>query len=397
MKDIFNIDFQGWRELVGGDNQQRQPLELVANVFDEYRGYTEGRVRPTYCKVTLTKDGRKPATLEVEDDGAGFDEVSDIWTFFRSTAKRRNADVAGRFNAGEKQLLAIAKTATIVTNNHTITFANGKRDVTKHKSIKHKGTKITATFVWNNQQVEEITALFKDVVTPHGLTYTVNGTSVDAKKHDNLCRAKLPTVILNDIDGIVALRKSTRVTDIEVYKNTEKPMLYELGLPICELGLEFPHSLNVMQKIPVPLSRDMVDVKYIQRLIGEVLKQTALDGDVIVDENHSQASFMKDALEYVDDADAMRSIVGKVHSNSVRWSSDTRANANAVDEGRALLARGTFGSKASVLLDNEKIIPTSHQMYGETTSSSLAKIEQAQIVVCPNCTHEFEIVQKMQF
>ena len=59
-------------------------------------------------------------------------------------------------------------------------------------------------------------------------------------------------------------------------------MLYYLGIPVCSLAdVGFPVSLDVGQKVPVPLSRDMVDTPYLYRLIGTVLEQAGLDGAMI--------------------------------------------------------------------------------------------------------------------
>ena len=139
--NAFEVDAKGLQEILGAVPTWRHALELVANVFDEYKGYND-RTKPSVCRVDATREGRKTRLL-VSDDGAGFEYVEDIWTFFGTTGKRHTAEVSGRFNAGDKQLFAIATEATIHTGMHQVLFHNGIRTHTKFRSEdKHtQGTK----------------------------------------------------------------------------------------------------------------------------------------------------------------------------------------------------------------------------------------------------------------
>src|SRR5438132_9807071 len=101
---MFEVDVAGLAELEGGKPPYRLAFEPIANVFDEFRGYEEGRKRPSYCAVTLVHSANpRGVLLTVADDGPGFSNERDIWTLFASTGKRSAAGVSGRFNVGEKQ------------------------------------------------------------------------------------------------------------------------------------------------------------------------------------------------------------------------------------------------------------------------------------------------------
>ena len=362
--NTFEVNTVGLREIMGGVEAYRHSTELVANVFDEARGYGSKGKKPTFCKVTLTKDGRDPATLIVEDNGGGFKNVSDIWTFFSTTPKRSDATVSGRFNAGEKQLLATAIEATVLTNNHTVIFRDGKRSHTKHRDNKILGTKITATFRWNKDQFGNAVIKLMDLLPPKNIEYIVNDVVIKLKSILSTVNVTLPTVLLQDIDGVNALRQSNRKTIVEVVATNDTPMIYELGIPIVELDNEFPHSLNVMQKIPVPMSRDVVSETYVNRLIGKVLEASTLDGVDLLDESHANSAFTKKAWNHIQEPEALERITDKVLPNTVLWSSDTEANELAIRNGKTIIPRNSFEPQTVKRFESNDIRNTSKHEFG---------------------------------
>jgi hypothetical protein len=98
---MFEVDVKGLFELEGGRPPQRLVYEPISNVFDEYRGYgDESRKKPSFCSVTLEHSSNpRGVWLTVADDGPGFKDEKDIWTFFGSTGKRSTAaqSVGGSF------------------------------------------------------------------------------------------------------------------------------------------------------------------------------------------------------------------------------------------------------------------------------------------------------------
>jgi len=390
----FEVNIKGLQEIIGGGDEWRHPIEIVANVFDEYNGYVEGKKRPTFCEVTFTKEGNSPAVLTVTDDGAGFDEVSDIWTFFRTTEKRSNAKVSGRFNAGEKQLVALAKKATIVTGSNTVEFVDGKRKHTRHRKEQRQGTQITATLAWKFDLVKKAIEQLESVIAPEGLIYTVNGKLIANGRHKvDVVNVSLPTVVLSDVDGTVALRHTTRKSDVSVIATAddEPAWLYELGVPVCEMAHDFPYSLNVSQKVPVPMSRDMVSKKYIERLIGLVIEAAPH----ILNESDADAEFIKPALEYVQDDEAVAEVAKRVFPTSLRWSSNSQANAYAALGEYDILSRGKFGKKFSDKLDRNATLPTTFHKFEDKVKPQEDDDAQKPIsmVTCPECNHSFEVVK----
>lgn len=375
---MFEIDVAGLAELEGGKPPQRLAFEPVANVFDEYRGYQEGRKRPSFCAVTLKHSANpRGVVLTVADDGAGFANAKDIWTLFGSTAKRSAAGVSGRFNFGEKQLIALAREATIKTNNITVQFAEGKRDVKNHRHNVVSGTIVEALMPWSLKDLEEVRAQLRAVLPPAGLAYTVDGQAVERPAPRCTVSISLPTVILTD--GV--MRDSIRKSLVAVLKETT-PRVYELGLPVSELSeLGFPWSLDVEQKIPLPVSRDTVTPKYLFRLIGGAIEQAALDSVTLLTEEEQGAGFVKGALDWVREAAALKATVASLFgANAVRQSNDAIANAQATASGATLISGRWFGADTRRRLDECKAIPTAKDVFGGTESLPKSSGE-----TCPRC------------
>jgi len=382
----FQVDMKGLSEVIGGAESWRHVNELIANVFDEFNGYDHDTKRPTNCEVTFTKEGRKNAILTVTDDGAGFAEISDTWTFFRSTAKRSSSTVSGRFNAGEKQLIALADEAEIISGSHTVKFAKGSHKHTKHKTEQISGTRITVSLKWNAATFQKALEQLENVIAPSGLIYTVNGKEINnGSDHVQTVNVSLPTVILSDVDGVFALRSTVRKTDVEIIRSVV-PWLYELGMPVCEMPDEFPYSLNVQQKVPVPMSRDMVTPAYVARLGGTVIEACP----AILSEAHADAAFVKPMFDHIKNPQAVREVSARVFPKSKRWSSNPRSNAMATLEGNDILPRGKFGSAFTSALNDTEAIPSASAAF-PVPDAPPPKPPESDQVRCPSCDFSFKI------
>jgi len=104
----FDVDREGLRRLLEQHGKGRLVAELLQNALDE-------TVTAVAVKLALLP-GRPLAELSVEDDAPeGFLNLGHAYTLFAESYKKARPDKRGRFNLGEKLLLAACLEAHIVT------------------------------------------------------------------------------------------------------------------------------------------------------------------------------------------------------------------------------------------------------------------------------------------
>ena len=115
MNNWFEVDKQGLAQILERKGKEFALFELIQNAWDE-RGVTK-------VIVALEQCGRNKARLVVEDDAPeGFKDLSHAFTLFADSAKKTNPEQRGRFNLGEKLVLAISDEVTIRTTKGGIRF-----------------------------------------------------------------------------------------------------------------------------------------------------------------------------------------------------------------------------------------------------------------------------------
>jgi hypothetical protein len=377
---MFEIDVKGLAELEGGDSH-RLAFEPVANVFDEFRGYEEGKKRPSFCAVTLERNETgRGVVLKIADDGAGFANERDIWTLFGSTAKRGAAGVSGRFNAGDKQLIAVARNASVRSNDIEVEFCDGERTVHRRRGSQLNGVIVSALMPLSLGDMAAVETALRQVQAPDGLSYLVNGLAVKPAEVKATVNVTLPTILLSE--GV--LRPTTRKTAVRILK-CDTPTLFELGIPICSLeDVGFPWSLDVGQKIPVPLSRNSVTPQYLHRLIGSVIEQAAMDGVSLLKEEEQGAAFVKGALDWVREPEALKVAVSDLYgANAVRQSNDPIANAHAAATGAPIVQGRWFTPETRRRLDETNSLPVSSTVFPGSASLTQPSADGKQ--KCPRC------------
>src|SRR5436309_2521854 len=105
-KQWFNVDKDGLRKLIEQQNKGRLVGELIQNALDE---------DVTNIDVKLSVyPGRPLAELIVTDDSPeGFRTLSHAFTLFAESHKKADPGKRGRFNLGEKLVLAVCDEAAI--------------------------------------------------------------------------------------------------------------------------------------------------------------------------------------------------------------------------------------------------------------------------------------------
>lgn len=281
-KNRFEVSTEGMALLHDGRPLWSLVKELVANAWDE--------PSVTRCEVDIQPSERGLIKVTAYDNGSGFTNIEDSYTLFAPTPKQRNAEVRGRFNLGEKELISIARDATIETVGHTVVFpSSGGKKVRTNKRT--SGTLITVTLQGRKDQIEPTITKLRSFLPPVGMTYTVNGVRIKDRKPFCGKVAKLPTILASAPGQ--PIRRTERNTKMYLYTPVGgvKAQIYEMGIPIQKIDM--PYDVNIMQKVPLPPNRDVVSPKYLQAVFAETLVATihTLSGD------EASASWVKTAVE----------------------------------------------------------------------------------------------------
>ena len=122
MKNWFEIDKAGLAKILQRKGIEFALFELIQNAWDE-NGVTQVIVK------LVPHETPGYAILEVIDNAPkGFDNIEHAYTLFAESKKKADPEKRGRFNIGEKLVLALARDARITTTKGTVTFnENGRR------------------------------------------------------------------------------------------------------------------------------------------------------------------------------------------------------------------------------------------------------------------------------
>ena len=282
---VFEVDLDGLRTLMGGKPKWFVIRELLQNAFDE---------AINKCAVIMTYERGTADILVVDDSPIGFRDLSDIYTLFKDTYKRSDTKKRGRFNFGEKQVICLCESFTVKTTTGSFSFDGQKKSVSRSK--RNSGSEVRARVKMTRSEFIECQEFMCNVIPPHGINqmgdeYGIivefHGNPIPTVKPHKEFNANLSTEIL--MEG--AMRTVRRDTKVSLYDNrmmpdaamllfgiklpqkeTKKSFLYEMGIPICEI--ECDYSIDVHQKVPLGPDRDKVTQSYLNSLFSIVLDNT---------------------------------------------------------------------------------------------------------------------------
>lgn len=334
----IEVNRAGLRKLLEQRGRGFAILELIQNGWDE-----DG---VTWVRVTLEPvPGRRARwRLVVSDDApAGFDDLAHSYTMFAESKKKGDAEKRGRFNLGEKLVLAICESAQVVSTTGAVTFrADGTR--TTESGLKtSEGSTFSAVLEMTKAQADEALARVRTLIPPAGIATYVNGERIPERQPYLTAEVKgLRTVVADDEGN---LRFRDRNTQVVLYEPLagEVPTIYEMGIPVVENGDRWHY--DVQQKVPLNVDRDNVTPGYLRILRTFVANATA--GQLT--EEDTKATWVKEALE--DDRitpEAVRDIITtRFGDDAVIYDpSDTEANKLAMAEGRPVVHAASLSRDA---------------------------------------------------
>jgi hypothetical protein len=325
-KNWFDVSVEGLRALRSSVPKSSLIFELVQNAWD---------TDATYCKISLTRfDDRRFMLLVEDDDPNGFSDISHAYTLFAESAKKGDATKRGRFNIGEKLVIALCDHVSIKTVGRTVFFeGDGTRKKTSRGT--EKGTEFRAILKMTQSEYEEIRAAVFSLQPP--IPTSFNGIDVHPLTPIRTVEATLPTVIGED------LRPSKRKTEIQVLvpqirgsmaTGPEPAMIYEMGIPVVESGDKYHY--NVMQKVPLTIDRTNVTPAFL-REVREAVAEAVIDR---IETEDAHATWVREAAA---SPDASKDLVKKVfdlrfgEDALVFDPSDLEANQRALAAGRTLV------------------------------------------------------------
>lgn len=383
----FDVDKAGLRQLLGRRGKAAVVLELLQNAWDQ---------NVTAVTVTLEKaKGSRSVEIRVQDDDPeGFRDLAHAFTLFAPSEKKGQPEKRGRFNLGEKLVLALCDRAEIRTTKGTLTFDRTGRRQSRART--HRGTIFTALMAMTAAELEETIATLRTAINPAGVVTRINGEALVRPTPIARLEARLPTEI-SDAEGY--LRPTVRKTWIEVFAppEGEKATLFELGVPVVATGDKW--HVNIGQKVPLSLERDNVKPSYLRRLRTALVNELAehMGGEDWV------SGWAREALEdeRITDQAAAAVIKGRFGEKALAYdASDPEANKRAVAQGYQVVhgaqlskAEWAAARRAGLLKPAGQVTPSPKVFSEDPQAKPLKTIDRSDWSECE--TRRIEQIESM--
>ncbi len=186
----FEINKDGLAKLLKRRSKAFVVYELLQNAWDQ-----------DIIKVTVTfepVEGKHCIKLVVEDDDPnGFQDLSHAFTLFAESKKKGDPTKRGRFNLGEKLVLACCEEAEIVTTSGGVAFTKeGGRNTLRKKTA--AGSIFSAYIKMSRAEYQEVCDSIDLLIPPKDVITTFNGKVLKGKKPIRSFKTTLPTEICDE-------------------------------------------------------------------------------------------------------------------------------------------------------------------------------------------------------
>jgi len=336
-KTWFDVDKEGLAKLLERKGKEFILYELIQNAWDT-------NAKSVTVKLAAAEDLRGYSELEVVDDHPeGWKDLAHAWTLYAESEKKGNAEKRGRFNLGEKLVLALCKVARIETTTGGVMFDDEGRHTLRSK--RDTGSRFYAKVRMTAEEREQAATAVMKLIPPDGVTTTFNGTLVPHRKPLKVIDCTLPTE-LADAEGI--LRRTSRKTKVEVYETLpgEVASVYEMGIPVVEIGPEGGDKwhYSVQQKCPLNADRDNVTPAYLREIRTLVLNNMFTE----IKQEEAAAPWVRDAAEDEDvSKEAMTHVMTERFGEKrvIFDPSDQEGTKIAVSQGYTVIAPGSLSKE----------------------------------------------------
>jgi len=313
-------------------------LELLQNAWDTVAKEVNVTFEPVegrpLCDVTVA-----------DDDPDGFVDLSHAWTLFAESAKKGDPQKRGRFNFGEKLVLAVCESAEIVSTKGCVRFDENGRNVGRRRT--DKGSVFRGRVKMTREELAEIRDAAQRLISPPGVSTTVDGVSLKTRTPIKSFKASLPTDVA-DPDGYLQSRQRETSVDVHVASRSNEDgspngWLYEMGIPVCPTGDQW--DVDIAQKVPVNLERNSVSDAYLRTIRVFILNETYADlrpEDATSTAVHAALNDSRVAPEAVEAVLTQR--FGP--KRAIFDPSDLEANRRLTADGYTIIPSGTFHKPA---------------------------------------------------
>lgn len=351
-KNHFEVDKAGLQQILERKDKSFIITELVQNSWDE-----DG----TRVDVTLRQDPDRPDVVHLtveDDDPEGFTNITHAYTLFAASEKKSDATKRGRFNLGEKLVIAACETATISTTTGKIVFDDDGRH--EFPAERTTGSRFDGTLRMTPEEYGVVVRVVTTLIPPLDKITTFNGEVLPQRSPVKSFESPVWTEIAGD-DG--KMRRTIRKAPVDLYDPLpgEEATIYEMGVPVVEADCRW--HVNVGQKVPLSIERDNVTPAWLRDIRRIVLNNaydllTPADGD---------ASWLLDAAA---DEEVTGPALGRVielrFGRAVAYdSSDPEANRLASAEGYSTITSRALPKEVwknvrehNVLLPAGKVTPS---------------------------------------
>ena len=354
VKSWFEVNKKGLEQIQARKGKAMLIYELYQNAWDENTPRVDATLKPI--------EGTRRYALTVSDEcPEGFKDISHAFTLFAQSDKKSDPTKRGRFNIGEKLVLACCHSAQILTTTGCVIFnEDGTRRSSKNRT--EKGSVFSAELKMTKEEYKEACQEVKRLIPPKNIITTFNGKEIKGRKALRSFVTSLPTEVSDDEGN---LKKTARKTTINIYRphQGEEATIYEMGIPV--VATENTFHIDVQQKVPLNMDRDNVTPKYLKTIRTFVLNHTF---DVIDVEDSNTAWVQEATSDERCSEDAIKKAVElKYGKKAVIFDpSDPEANKLAVSKGYtvipgAALSKGQWSNikKTGAVLPAGKVTPSS--------------------------------------
>jgi hypothetical protein len=335
----FTVDKEGLAKLLerrGG--KSFVVFELIQNGWDENSTRVDVILEPI--------ENRAACLIKVTDDNpTGFSDLSHAFTLFAESKKKKDPEKRGRFNLGEKLVLACCEEAKIITTTGTVSFdKDGVRRMSSlPKNKTENGSVFTGIIRMTRAEYTEVCQSMQSLIPPRNITTTFNGKELQPRKIIGSFEAKLLTDVENEEGNLIRTKRMTYVEMYDVLPG-EVASIYEMGLPVVETGDKY--HLNVGQKVPVNIERDNVPPSYLRSLRTFALNQVF---NSIQGTDEANKTWVRDALEDKNiSGEAVKWVIKERFGEKavIYDPSDPEGSKIAASKGMTVVPGGSFSEEA---------------------------------------------------